>query len=216
MEEEEPMEGVSSPVITKSTTSSAATGKFSLANFNVLQSPGTSFTIGQSVGSNGNGEDNGDKRKKGSRNKNRRRKISMKSRVLQEAIITLYPDEDDPGEAMRRAKESIKQEAGVFAGSNSVAPGREKIGPGNDYDDLPIFVKTLTDFVIRQELEEARFLTAHRLGDEKTLKLITEKRNQEKSRRIASSVGSAHRPFASIRQFAPHTHIISFGQANKE
>lgn len=181
-------------------------GQYSLANFNVTtKRSGESVSMENIIGpgflgdTGYNEEEEEAKRKerrdRRSSNRNKKGKASTKSRILQEAIGSLYPDVEDPGEAMRLARAFLNKggEDEFLIGETSmmVAPGKEKIGPGNDHDDLPVFVKNIVDFIVKPELETARYMEAQRTGNKKIIRQINDKRREITRRRRRCGIGSS-------------------------
>ncbi len=149
--------------------------KFSLADVNVTETVG-GMPIEKMIGPGLLGrpdyqEEEKEKKRNEKKNANRRKrrgKRTATAMILQDAISTLFPKVEDPGEALRLARAAVKEGGGdLFAGesSSSVGPGREKIGPGNNHDDLPVFVMAIVDYIIIPELEKAKYAVAQRKGD---------------------------------------------------
>jgi len=202
MEEEEAMVEDTDPSLELPVFTS---GQFSLANLNVERSSGEGVPLEQTVGPGFLGDigyNEEDEAKKRERRKNRgasrrrsKSKASPKSRILREAIGSLFPDISDPGEALRVARAALRQggeeELLNCETSVTVAPGREKIGPGNDHDDLPVYVKSIVDFIVKPEMESARYAVALRRGDRRMLRTMNERKKQEINRKKMFEIGSA-------------------------
>jgi len=104
----------------------------------------------------------------------------------------MFPDCRDPAEAMRRAKswfssqnispEDLFYEDGRNARSTM---GTEKIGPGNDHDDLPVFVKGFVDFIAMKEFEKVKLIVARRKGDVSFIDAVNAQRLREQRKKNA-------------------------------
>lgn len=188
--------------MTDDLTPAAGADQFSLADINVsfpssggfLPTVGPGFLDHESTLGEDTESDKKGKAKKKTNNKGRGRRL-MRSKILQEAIGSLYPDVEDPGEAMRLARAVLKQggEEEFMTGetSTTVVPGREKILPGNDHDDLPVFIMGIVNFIIKPEMEKARYAAAKRKGDDGYMFVSDQKRSTDLRNRLRMGVGTS-------------------------
>ena len=137
------------------------------------------------------------KKKKSVSSRRRAKRKPQGTKLLQEAIITLFPDCRDPAEAMRRAKSMITQTISpedLFYedGKNArTTMGTEKIGPGNDHDDLPVFVKGIVDFVAIPEFENVKLLVAKRRNDDSYIAAVNaQKLREQRQKQVYGMSGS--------------------------
>jgi len=222
--EEESMIEVSKDILTN------PSGQFSLADINVSHSSPSDTPFVPTVGpgfldydppkEEETKDTKGKGKKKGGR-KSRGRRVT-RSKILQEAIGSLYPDVEDPGEAMRLARAVLKQggEDEFMTGetSTTVVPGREKILPGNDHDDLPVFIMGIVKFVIRPEIERAQYNAAKRKNDKAYMAVCDQRKSNDLRNRRRMGVGTSvisSTPLSFERSHSPGSFSMTFGDTKQ-